>query len=316
MLKNPKIAAIIVTYNRKQLLDQCLRSLFNQIRPLDAIIIIDNVSTDDTPELLKDKGYLTNPVLNYYRMPENLGISGGFAEGLKIGYQKGFDWFWSIDDDLFVEPDALSQLVNSDVFVKEKVGVLAGVILDENGKILFKSQPAKRFNLSRIKPNIYPTKDDYNKPYFRIERTVSIGMLVARRTIAKAGIPNKDFFIWHDDVDFSLRITKHFEMYCIPRSHLWHFETITTPQRIILGYPYRLLPKDSLWKDYYGKRNRVFIQIKYTKPATVLIITMIYSIFWIFATLAYGDNKSKRIWITLHAILNGLRGKLGKISPK
>lgn len=316
MLNNPKIAAIIVTYNRKQLLEQCLRSLFNQTHPLDAIIIIDNTSTDGTPELLKEKGYLTNPVISYYRMPENIGISGGFAEGLRIGYHKGFDWFWSIDDDLFVEPDALSQLVNSDIFNKERAGLLTGVILDEYGKILFKSQPAKRFNLSRIKPNIYPSKDDYNKPYFRIARSVSIGMLVARRTIEKAGLPNKDFFIWHDDADFSLRVSKHFEMYCIPKCHLRHYETISAPEHIIFGYPYRILSKNALWKDYYGKRNRTFIQIKYTNLVTTLVIVVIYSIFWTSVAMAYGDNKPKRIWIILKAILNGLRGKLGKISPK
>lgn len=314
MQNHLKIAAIIVTYNRKQLLDRCLQCLLNQIRPLDAIIIIDNSATDGTPELLKEKGYLTNSVIDYHRMTENIGIAGGLAEGLKIGCRKNFDWFWSIDDDMCAEKDALFQLVSSDMFDKEKTGFLTGVILDENGNILFKSQPAKDFNLTRIKPSVFPKRRDYTLPYFRIKRVSYGGMLVNRQAIEKIGLPDKEFFIWHDDMDFSLRITKYFEAYCIPKCRLRHYETISAPERNIFGYPYRLLPKNALWKDYYGKRNRIFIQVKYSRPVTSLIITIIYFIFWTFAILIYGDNKPKRIWITIKAVADGLRGKLGKIT--
>ena len=52
-----RVAAVVVTYNRKELLMECLEALLRQTRPLQAIYIIDNASTDGTPELLHREGY-------------------------------------------------------------------------------------------------------------------------------------------------------------------------------------------------------------------------------------------------------------------
>lgn len=68
------IVSVIVTFNRKALLIECLDALLKQTRPLEKIIIIDNSSSDGTPELLKEKGYLCNPIIEYARMEENIGV--------------------------------------------------------------------------------------------------------------------------------------------------------------------------------------------------------------------------------------------------
>ncbi|MEN3014688.1 MAG: glycosyltransferase, partial [bacterium] len=126
MNKHETICAVVVTYNRKHLLLECLEAIRKQTRPVQAIYIIDNHSIDGTPELLLEKGYINQlppPVLtepweielsisnqtnsepieiHYIRMHENTGGAGGFHEGLKRAYEKGYDWFWLMDDD--VEP--------------------------------------------------------------------------------------------------------------------------------------------------------------------------------------------------------------------
>ena len=53
-----RICAVVVTYNRKELLMECLDALKNQTRPLDGIYIIDNASTDNTPNLLFENKYI------------------------------------------------------------------------------------------------------------------------------------------------------------------------------------------------------------------------------------------------------------------
>jgi len=108
-----KIAAVVVTYNRKDLLKECLDALLNQTRPLDSIILIDNASTDGTPEFLKEKGYLDNPKIDYVRLPENTGGAGGFHEGVKRGYEKGYDWLWLMDDDALPEKSSLNNLLDA-----------------------------------------------------------------------------------------------------------------------------------------------------------------------------------------------------------
>ncbi|MGB9767171.1 MAG: glycosyltransferase [Sulfurihydrogenibium sp.] len=116
------VCAVVVTYNRKQLLIECLESLRKQTRPVQGIYLIDNASTDGTPDLLLEKGYINelppkslsepwekefeiknltdgSPIrLHYVRMHENTGGAGGFHEGVKRAYEKRYDWLWLMDD--------------------------------------------------------------------------------------------------------------------------------------------------------------------------------------------------------------------------
>ena len=129
------VCAVVVTYNRKNLLIECLEAIRKQTRPVDAIYIIDNASTDGTPELLLEKGYikelpptnLTGPwektfeiknltdgkpiKLHYVRMHENTGGAGGFHEGVKRAYERKYDWLWLMDDDVEALRDGLEQML-------------------------------------------------------------------------------------------------------------------------------------------------------------------------------------------------------------
>lgn len=103
-MRDNTVCAVVVTYNRKNLLLECLEAIRRQTRPVDAIYIIDNASTDGTPEVLKENGYIPelppfnlsepyeiehkisnlvdgNPINVFYvRMYENTGSAGGFYE--------------------------------------------------------------------------------------------------------------------------------------------------------------------------------------------------------------------------------------------
>ncbi len=130
-----KIAAVVVTYNRRDQLGQCLDSLLGQSHPLDALYIIDNHSTDGTYDALRQRNLIApvepsdaDPVeavrrvrvpgapgrdleVHYLGMPENTGGAGGFHEGVKRAVAAGFDWLWLMDDDLWTASDALEVLL-------------------------------------------------------------------------------------------------------------------------------------------------------------------------------------------------------------
>lgn len=98
---------MVVTYNRKELLRQCLRALEQQSRPPDGIVVIDNASTDGTGALLAEEF----PHLEVIRSPENSGGAGGFHTGMRHAYNRGFDWVWVMDDDVEPLPDALESML-------------------------------------------------------------------------------------------------------------------------------------------------------------------------------------------------------------
>lgn len=127
------VVAVVVTYNRKDLLLECLGGLARQSRPLDGLVLVDNASTDGTPALLFERGlvdrlpeegasaiqeFRTRPSLMggiptlVLRMNENTGGSGGFHEGLKRAYLEGADWIWLMDDDIEPDPRCLEGLLS------------------------------------------------------------------------------------------------------------------------------------------------------------------------------------------------------------
>src|SRR4051812_22889241 len=101
------IAAVVVTFNRLNDLTLCIATLRAQTRPLDAIIVINNGSTDGTDAWLK-----TQPDLRVVTQP-NLGGAGGFATGMQTAYEAGFDKLWCMDDDCVADPGALAALLDS-----------------------------------------------------------------------------------------------------------------------------------------------------------------------------------------------------------
>ncbi|RYF54393.1 MAG: glycosyltransferase, partial [Cytophagaceae bacterium] len=101
------VAAVVVTYNRLNDLKLCIDSLNQQTRPLDAIIVINNGSTDGTSGWLAEQNGLTVVTQS------NLGGAGGFATGIETAYQAGFNWLWCMDDDCLAAPNALEVLLAS-----------------------------------------------------------------------------------------------------------------------------------------------------------------------------------------------------------
>ena len=77
------IVAVIVTYNRKELLGENIQMLLEQTRSIDRICIVDNCSTDGTPKYLQKNGWKNNNQFVYIRTESNIGGAGGFYTGTK-----------------------------------------------------------------------------------------------------------------------------------------------------------------------------------------------------------------------------------------
>lgn len=224
-----KIAAIVVTFNRKDLLLENLEALKNQTKPVDAIYIVDNNSTDSTQDLLFQKGYLNytskkensnyfwrstttvysandSPITVYYlHMNENLGGAGGFFEGIKAAYKDGYYWFWLMDDDTIPEIYALEKLLEKLEMLKEiNVGFACS-------KVLWKDRTVHKMNVPIVLPNVngIPFNFYEEKNVLLVSSASFVSLIVSRDVVKSVGLPIKEFFIWVDDVEFTSRITKN-----------------------------------------------------------------------------------------------------------
>ncbi|WP_295266446.1 glycosyltransferase, partial [Veillonella sp.] len=94
------VVAIVVTYNRLELLKECIQALQSQSLALD-ILVVDNNSNDGTRGYI-EKLALTNKNIIYKNTGENLGGAGGFNFGLKIAAKMDYEYVWIMDDDCIV----------------------------------------------------------------------------------------------------------------------------------------------------------------------------------------------------------------------
>lgn len=301
---NEQACAVVVTYNRKELLAECLNALLNQTQPLDEIILVDNASTDGTTEFLQKKGYLNNSKVTYKRLLENTGGAGGFHEGMKMGYEKGYDWLWLMDDDSIPHLDAFGNLIKYKPSQNNSIYALTSAVLYPDGEICtvngffdFKNffwQPAK-------------IQDYLEKEYFEVDTATFVGFLIRRQTIENLGYPIKEFFIRYDDTEYCLRIRKNGgKIIVVPKSQIVHRIEKPSSQKISFGEFFS-------WKEYYDLRNKLHTYREYKHPRFLLYMKvfsrLVKSQIRILFMRKQISNHSKNLWL---AILHGLRSRLGK----
>jgi len=342
MTKN-SVCAVVVTYNRKELLLECLEVLLKQTRPIDAMYIIDNFSSDGTPEALKENGYIINlppddisepwerdfevknltdgqsVKIHYVRMNKNTGGAGGFYEGIKRGYEKGYDWLWLMDDDAEPKEDALEKL--SKYFVeKDNISALASVVKNSEG-ISYTHRGLVDFK--KIFPLIQkPLKTELyeiNK-IIEIDTASFVGILVNKKAIQKIGYPKKEFFIHHDDIEYCVRLRQAGRILLVTSSIIFHKEAARKQGEVykhFLGRDSLRTQFDKLWISYYGRRNLIWLGRKYsTDKFNFYLMGLKDYIRTILGIIIYDDHKLKRIEFITNAYLDGLIGIFDNKKPK
>lgn len=186
-----RIAAVIVTYNRKELLRECLSAVLGQTKKVDTVFLIDNASTDKTFEYLTEHGLLSTDVIKYIRNEKNTGGAGGFSQGIQIAFEGGYDWLWITDDDVEPKNDALERALEySDTFDCIQMNRVGPDGMD------FKWEQAycPVLNTVRFKDTL-----KYNQ-FAQVNLFCFEGLLINRKVIDAVGYPPASYFIRWDDL--------------------------------------------------------------------------------------------------------------------
>ncbi|BAD77600.1 glycosyltransferase [Geobacillus kaustophilus HTA426] len=199
-MRSNTVCAVVVTYNRKELLRECLGNLKHQTRKINEIIVIDNASTDGTASLVKNEF----PDVKLIELRENIGGAGGFYEGIKYAYENNFEWIWVLDDDTIPNLNALECLLKSyDRFPKQKKPyLLASTVLWKDGSLHPMNIPNIDTNYEK---QLYATKQSC----LSIRSNSFVSLLINWKVVDKYGLPHKEYFIWNDDIEYTSRILKN-----------------------------------------------------------------------------------------------------------
>ena len=195
-----KNTAVIVTYNRYELLKENLLMLEKQTKQLNKILIIDNHSNDGTQKKIEETFKTSKLNIDYRYMEENYGGAGGFYYGVKFAYEDGADFIWLMDDD----GRAFNEFTFENIYNK-------AVTLHRNNKLLFLNSLVtyngtdlsfgftQKISLEQQLNNIQNEKKD-NILYDKVNPFN--GTLITKELVKTIGFPRKEFFLSRDETDY------------------------------------------------------------------------------------------------------------------
>lgn len=243
---NQKIGVVMVTYNRLSLLKHALELFECQTAPPAYILVVNNASTDGTAEFLDTWKKQPSPIQKYVKQnKKNLGGSGGFHTALGLAEKMDADWIWVSDDDAFPHKDALEQVGR--VLKKYKgrehtISAVCGQVNNHGAIDLHHRKQILRQGWTIAEKKIPDAA--YQQEEFELNAFSYVGVVLNRRKLSQVGLPLRDYFIWYDDTEHSLRMSKAGTIICAPAIQIDH----NVPDR----------DADLLdWKTYYGRRNRM-----------------------------------------------------------
>jgi GT2 family glycosyltransferase len=218
------VYAVVYSFNRKELAAQCLAALQCQsVRP-ERIVFVDNGSTDGTRERLAAAGLLE--ALDYVRLEQNAGAAGGLDAGITYAYRHGCEWAWVMDDDVIPDPDALAELrraCEENFGDSSRIGFLISQLVSSDGRAN---------NVPQIDDRVVASDrcaewgEFLAQGIVRVRISTLTSVLLPRSTIARCGTPCRDFFLWGEDTDYTLRITNWRPGWLVGRSRAVHLRSV------------------------------------------------------------------------------------------
>jgi rhamnopyranosyl-N-acetylglucosaminyl-diphospho-decaprenol beta-1,3/1,4-galactofuranosyltransferase len=309
-----RVAAVVVTYNRKELLAECLRALLAQTAPVGAIHVIDNASTDGTRELLAQEGLLDR--ISYHRLEVNGGSSGGFAHGVEVARGTDAEWLWVMDDDAEPEPGCLERLLASPLAADPGTAVLAPTVAWPGGD----PQLGHRGSWNGRPHGLTP------KDYRREGDPVPLGYVTFVGPLVRAGAaratdpPFAPFFIYSDDFEYSLRLREQGAMWLVPDAVVIHKEGRNQPMtrratffNRLLGWQLTSTTWEAAWRNLFALRNYVWMRTRHEDMGAAEFTYVVGQ--FVVKALMYDERPFRRIpWLVRYA-LDGRRGVFRNIAP-
>ena len=249
-----KVIALVVSYNRQVLLSECINALRKQTRKPDAILVINNGSTDNTEEWLKSQEDI------FYITQNNEGSGGGFNTAITWAYKNGYSWMWCMDDDGYPKEDALEVLLSVDT---PQRSLLNCAVINKDDK--------KSFVWNT---NNYKIIDEVKEELIKGIGHPFNGTLIHRAIVEKVGTPKSSLFLWGDETEYYYRIVNQHSIpvYTVSKSIHYHPASAFSYKQ---DWDFK-----SSWKMYFYVRNRLHIhKAKFSSK----IIASIHYLFFIIA---------------------------------
>lgn len=225
-MSKPRVAALILNYNGREVTLQALGSLVQSDYPALDLVVIDNGSTDGSSAAITE----AFPQITLLRIDENHGPANGCNTGMRWALERGYDYQLILNNDIEVATDFVSQMVA----VAESDSTIGCVgpkgyyywdrdrIWSAGGILRFKESVTKELGEGEIDRGQYDRDEE-------VDYVNGCAMLVRRQAIEAAGFWDPIYFLSVEDGDFCMRVKRQgFRCFYAHRAKLWHMVSQST----------------------------------------------------------------------------------------
>lgn len=277
------VTAVVVTYNRLNLLMECIDALKSQTYNLSHIVIVNNASTDGTEEYLNK---LRDSKVIIFNSTKNLGGAGGFSKGIRVALQEtNDDFIWIMDDDTIPTSSALQAMIAVGAR-NPKFGFICSEVRGLDDTTMNLPVPVRDWN------------NDLRDGVVKVDEASFVSLLIRSQVVRKVGLPFAKFFIWFDDAEYTNRISRVYSSYYASNSIVIHKAKSSKGPDIVLD-------TRRLKRYIYFYRNGYFY-FKQRFGALGSLKFFALSLKDMYRVLMSSDKKIMKIMIIIRGLVRGI----------
>jgi len=227
MKRLPKVFVVILNWNGKDRLADCLRSVFALSYGNFEVVVVDNASRDGSIEDVKNFFSRAHFILN----KENVGFSMGMNVGIRFALSKGAEYVWILNNDAECDREALSVLVSA-AETHKNPAIFSPRILSPEGWDWFSGG---KINYRRMRAeHVFVSDESSDGNPYPTGYLSGCALFLPKKSIEIVGLFDEGYFLYYEDADLSVRaLKKGLDLLVVPKASVIHGEQSTeNPEKI------------------------------------------------------------------------------------
>jgi len=214
----PRVYIVVVNWNGWQHTVRCLKSLQALDYPDNQVVTVDNGSHDDSVERIR----AALPAMNIIETGANLGFAGGANAGIRAALEHDPAYVWLLNNDVEVEPDTLTQLVDA-ARAHERLGIVGPSVWRPPADGEASMEPAAFVWHGEYRGVTACPEESGQEPFHLVDDLAGSSMLLDAAMVREIGLLNERFFHYWEDVEFCARARRAgWQVGHACRPHIWH----------------------------------------------------------------------------------------------
>ncbi|CAI8728310.1 rhamnopyranosyl-N-acetylglucosaminyl-diphospho-decaprenol beta-1,3/1,4-galactofuranosyltransferase [Priestia megaterium] len=314
-ISESSVDVVIVTYGNRWKYLEIILDRLSSFKEINKIVLVDNGVTYPLKDKLED---YDNIVM--LRFDNNEGSAIGFHEGIKASLKESGDFIWLLDDDNLPEREAINKLRDVQKLLNNPKAVLSSFRSDrremkaKGGQNFTRNSFFEFHIIDKIQKKQNRKISSIHEGLLRCESVPYGGLLLDKQIMKNIALPNKEYFLYCDDIDFTYQLTKNgYEIYCVLESVIVDLESSWYRKEEVPMFQ-GIFKTEELKRGFFSIRNRVQFEKKYITDSKIIYYMniLIYMCFVFLKYMPKNINGLKRYLFVIDAIQKGRKGVLGK----